>query len=616
MNIDHDKILKLKSNRIKLGQTLGDLGDAVSSFGENIYDAATSINTLQAGIQAVIGTSERVATVLQKLAENATALENRYSALNNTFGLSSKSAAQFGYQLETISAEFKVGIETTIKYAKNLNTIAAGFVGGDKAITGYRKNLFEAQKIMVTQLGVTSAAAAGYELYASTIAESGKDQLDNQLNIAAAIEDATGLTGTYRDLVQDIGNLTANLQIQFGRIPGSLELAVLKSRALGLSMADLNKTGETLLNIEQSVGNELEYQALTGRRLVDDQGESLTNLYRQAQFRGNANDMADIMNQILEQEGEHLKTNFMGRQAMSKLLGIDEATLSRSMQKKNVLDKMQDTLVGEDVFAMTPEELIAASERMGDKLKAEEKDAILEQRTTDQLIYEEMQSLNSNIVKAILGERGAAAAVELVGDTRSDLQSAVKNVKDFQTSISSPGFASFLGATQQFAEVEKGVNSMLKELSDVIPGFNTIIKGIGDILTSLPTVGKTLKLIGDFVGGVYTAAESAAGIGDYPTKLTPPATMTARNAVAANDAVIQFNPQDKFMSIAGGNAMIAGTNAGGNQALANQLSGGGGGITDDQINKLANSIAYAMKGVTITTDSLYQANSVNGDRFA
>jgi hypothetical protein len=69
------------------------------------------------------------------------------------------------------------------------------------------------------------------------------------------------------------------------------------------------------------------------------------------------------------------------------------------------------------------------------------------------------------------------------------------------------------------------------------------------------------------------------------------------------------------MSIAGGNAMIAGTNAGGNQALANQLSGGGG-ITDDQINKLANSIAYAMKGVTITTDSLYQANSVNGDRFA
>jgi hypothetical protein len=49
---------------------------------------------------------------------------------------------------------------------------------------------------MITQLGVTAEAAAGYELYASTIAESGKDQLDNQLNIAAAIEDSTGLTGS------------------------------------------------------------------------------------------------------------------------------------------------------------------------------------------------------------------------------------------------------------------------------------------------------------------------------------------------------------------------------------------------------------------------------------
>ncbi len=602
MNIDHDKILKLKSNRIKLGSGLDDLGNALAGASKNIYDAATGINSLQAGIQATIGITDRLATLLYNVAKNATVLEQRYSALNTTFGVSSKSAAQFGYQLETISAEFKVGIETTIKYAKNLNTIAAGFVGGDKAITGYRKNLFEAQKIMVTQLGVTEAAATGYELYASTIAESGKGQLENQLNIAAAIEDATGLTGTYRDLVQDIGNLSANLQIQFGRIPGSLELAVLKSRALGLSMADLNKTGETLLNIEQSVGNELEYQALTGRRLVNDQGESLTNLYREAQFRGNANDMADIMNQILEQEGKHLETNFMGRQAMSKLLGIDEAVLSRSIQKKNVLDKMQDEL-GEDVFAMTPEELIAASERMKDKLTADEKDAIQEQRTTDQLALAELKSLNSNIVKAVLGdredvlgERGAAAAAKLVGDTRSDVQGAVGNIKQFQEAISGPGFAGFIGATQQFGVAVKETKSLLTDFADVIPY-------IGD---------KIAKLIPTFITKLVDETSKLAEIGKSRNKLPVDDVGTT---ATMNDAIIQFNPQDKFMSIAGGNTMIAGTNAGGNQALANQLSGGGG-ITDDQINKLANSIAYAMKGVTITTDSLYQANSVNGDRFS
>jgi len=608
MNINHDKILKLKSNRIKLGSGLDDLGDAAEGFSKNILDAAASINSLQAGIQATIGISERVSVVLMEVAKNATALEQRYSALNTIFGVSSKSAAQFGYQLETISAEFKVGIETTTEYAKNLNTIATGFVGGDKAITGYRKNLFEAQKIMVTQLGVTAEAAAGYELYASTIAESGKAQLDNQLNIAAAIEDSTGLTGTYRDLVEDIGKLTANLQLQFGRIPGSLELAVLKSRALGLSMSDLNKTGEALLNIEQSVGNELEYQALTGRRLVNDQGESLTNLYRQAQFRGEANEMADIMNQILEQEGEHLETNFMARQAMSKLFGMDESVLSRSIQKKNVLDKMQDEL-GQDVFAMTPDELIAASERMQDKLTDDEKEAIREQRTTDQLIYDEIKSLNSNIVQGVLGSASGSAAA--VGSTRSDLQSAMGNIEQFQKAIAGPNFASFIGAAQQFGVAYNQTTKLLGELADVVPGFKAITDGIADIVTSLPVVGDTLGAIGDFIGGLIDSPGAMAGIGKFPTTLPKPGQSTEK----LDDAVIQFNPQDKFMSIAGGNTMIAGTSAGGNQALANQLAGNSG-ITDDQINKLANAMAVAMKGVTITTDPLYQANSVNGDRFA
>jgi hypothetical protein len=293
----------------------------------------------------------------------------------------------------------------------------------------------------------------------------------------------------------------------------------------------------------------------------------------------------------------------MGRKAMSKLLGIDEAVLSRSIQKKNVLDKMQDEL-GEDVFAMTPEELIAASERMKDKLTADEKDAIQEQRTTDQLVLAEMKSLNSNIVKAVLGdredvlgERGAAAAAKLVGDTRSDVQGAVGNIKQFQEAISGPGFAGFIGATQQFGVAVKETKSLLTDFADVIPY-------IGD---------KIAKLIPTFITKLVDETSKLAEIGKSRNKL--PVDDGGPASIAANDAVIQFNPQDKFMSIAGGNAMIAGTNAGGNQALANQLSGGGG-ITDDQINKLANSIAYAMKGVTITTDSLYQANSVNGDRFA
>jgi len=44
--------------------------------------------------------------------------------------------------------------------------------------------------------------------------------------------------------------------------------------------------------------------------------------------------------------------------------------------------------------------------------------------------------------------------------------------------------------------------------------------------------------------------------------------------VTINDGIIRFNPKDKFMKV-DDVTMIAGTNAGGNRALANQLSSNG-----------------------------------------
>ena len=75
----------------------------------------------------------------------------------------------------------------------------------------------------------------------------------------------------------------------------------------------------------------------------------------------------------------------------------------------------------------------------------------------------------------------------------------------------------------------------------------------------------------------------------------------------SNGAVVPFTSKDDIVGAKEGGPLA--------QALSNSVSGGGG-ITDDQINKLPNAMAVAMKGVTITTDPLYQANSVNGDRFA
>jgi len=558
MYLNYKLVLQLKQ-REKLSQTLGSLPSDVNTLLESLKAALTGAQNLQSGIGGLVGINERLNSILQKVVDNSTFLEQRYSELNKTFGISSISAAKFGDQLETVSKDLGVGGKTAIMYAQNLNKVAAGFIATDKAITGYRKQLFEAQKIMITNLKVSNEAAEGYERYAVTVGKSGKEQLDNQLNLAKVVEDNTDLTGVHRDLTEELGSMSANLQLQYSKIPGSLELAVLKSRALGLSMADLNKTGESLLNIESSVGAELEYQVLTGRRLLTAEGESLTNAYRMATFRGDANEQAELMNKLIEDEGETLKTNLFARQQAAKMLGMDEATLSRAIQKKEILDRLEAES-GKDLMSLSGDALIAQAKALG--ATAEEVKA-LDLRTTDELILEEMEKMNTNIIQSITGNATGGAA-GIVGASQEDLLTITKSMSMFSGILGNETLATIVGTLNNTMTIGQETIALLAELGT--------------------SVIKPLRAIGSVIN--------------------------------VDDGIIQFNAQDKFMSV-NSDTVIAGTDAGGNQALANAMtSNNNGGISDSQINKLANAMANALRGVTIQTDPLYQGNNINGDRFA
>jgi hypothetical protein len=164
-------------------------------------------------------------------------------------------------------------------------------------------------------------------------------------------------------------------------------------------MSQLHKTGEGLLNIQSSIGDELEYQLLSGRRLIGDakaneklQGKSLTNAYREATIKGEINDQMNIMNQIVKQEGDSIRNNLFARQQLAKTLGTDEATLARTLSKQKLLtdlggealldmsaDKMQEAImqlpVTKEAKAKALEELAklndtrSAEERMADYLQ-------------------------------------------------------------------------------------------------------------------------------------------------------------------------------------------------------------------------------------------------------
>jgi len=185
-------------------------------------------------------------------------------------------------------------------------------------------------------LKLSDEQAQKFELNAAVMGRTGQESIGMIGKVAETFGAALGMdqTQVLTQISSDIAAMGADTVAQFGRIPGQLEQATMKARLLGVTMEDLSKSGETMLNIESSVGAEMEYQLLTGKRMLTQDGKSLTNAFRTAQLQGNGVKQAELMQQYLEDHGDELDNNFLARKKASEIFGIDAAKL---MEMKGTL---------------------------------------------------------------------------------------------------------------------------------------------------------------------------------------------------------------------------------------------------------------------------------------
>ena len=411
----------------------------IDDLGENFKNMFGESANLVRGTQQITAQIQTLAEKMYALADGTRFLEDRNKDLSDTFGSTINQATQLGGILDKNAKSFGVGGEKLREYTKNLKGLIGNFATVNKLIeTDYGKSLYNTQKLLTTNLKLTGEQANKYIGFVAGTKKGLNEQLLIQSNIAKEIEKQTGQTGVFKDITEEITTLSEDVQMQYSRIPGSLALGVAKAKALGLTMAQLKSTATNLLDIESSIGQELEYQLISGRRLTDESGKSLTNSYREAALQGDASKQADIMNQILEQEGDTLKNNLFAREQMSELLGIDEAALSRALQKKSILEQLPG---GDTLFKMTGTALTDAVSQM-ENLSQEEKDAAIKQleesqdtRTTDEKVADTLnlmttegivafiknpEELQQKIAEGTLGlMKGTAATLTPSGDQKT-----------------------------------------------------------------------------------------------------------------------------------------------------------------------------------------------------
>jgi hypothetical protein len=575
--------LELEADAKAIGQSLDGLAGEIQNKFTAIFQSLTDESlSLQLGIGKLANVFDETTKSATALVQQATWLEQRNKNLNKSFRINSAEAAKLGQSYDKIATSLQTGGEQVRKYAQNVDKMLPGMAKMITSNEKFRNQLFMTNALLTDHLQLTEEQASGYQMYAAGVGQSSLDMLGATQQFTEQLEKATGLSGQFAATIEGVSNLTADIQMQYRKMPGNLEMAVIKAKVLGMTFDKIEAAATKMLDIESSVNDELNYQLISGKRLVDQDGESITQKLRMAKLTGDANAQTEAMNELLETQSDVLDSNnFYAKEQLAQLTGFSQAELMRAHQTKKLIGAGFDKDKIDDILKMKPEDFAETAKTMNkdqtalfEKIRAAET-----QKTTDQLANDFYQRERTEGIRVIAGDQFAAIT---------------KSAEAILGASKTGGTGTFVQASADMAKT--GFN---KPMVDML-GTTQLMGGAANIVTKqLSTLGETIPLVGGKIkefGNKITAVTNKI-FGSTPTATT--------GVTSVNDAIIKFNPQDKIM--------VASTDPGQLMPAVNQLTGGSNTTAVDPrpiAAAVASAIQSAMSGMKIEMDGYNLAKAM------
>jgi len=199
-------------------------------------------------------------------------------------------------------------------------------------ISGETLNEFTA---MTNQMGLTAAEASKIQKLGLLNNLSLKD---TNKTIAAGIiatQKSTGVQISAKQVFQEIGKLSAGITAKFQQNPRLIAEAVAQAKALGTNLETIDKIGESLLNWESSIENELEAELITGRKIN----------VEKARYAALTGDQLSLTKEIADQVGnlaDFQNMNVIAQTSLAKAFGLSKDELAQMLQQQEVFNKLGD----------------------------------------------------------------------------------------------------------------------------------------------------------------------------------------------------------------------------------------------------------------------------------
>jgi hypothetical protein len=228
-----------------------------------------------------------------------------------------------------------------------------------------------------------ASAGAGMEL---------QDYVANIRKSAFYAQQATGTHFTDKQILQDVSKLSAGILTKFQGNPKAIAEAVVQAKALGTNLEQIDRIGESLLNWESSISNELEAELITGRQL---------NLEK-ARYAALTGTQLDLEKEIGSQVGslaDFQQMNVIAQGSLAKAFGLSRDELADMLLKQEAISKYGSKAA--ELNAQQLKDQQASGLSLDDYLKKQDQQRSIQEKFNDAV--QKLQGLFGDLVSGPLG---------------------------------------------------------------------------------------------------------------------------------------------------------------------------------------------------------------------
>jgi hypothetical protein len=316
--------LRLEDERLRLLQDQLDKENEIArttekrlAFLEKTKKALTNFTGIAFTLSSIVNMLFEADKATTKLANNLGISRKEAQILRSEYSEFVRNADDLGLTTERL-------IEAQTNLSQELGIAVA-----------FSKEELQTFNTLTKVMGVSNGAAAKLNLIAKSSGTEYKNIQSNILKGAIATKNQLGVAISNRDVFEEIGKLSAGILVKFQNNPTALGAAVVEAKKLGLSLEQVDKIGESLLNFESSIENELKAELLTNREI---------NIER-ARAAALTGDQASLMKEVAAQAGtleDFTKLNVIAQGALAGAFGLQREEMAEMLMKQELINQYGD----------------------------------------------------------------------------------------------------------------------------------------------------------------------------------------------------------------------------------------------------------------------------------